>query len=75
MSLKSVFERIEDLTIEEILSDSFVLEIRNVETSNSVIRLYSKKISEFRNLNVTNVLKYIMVFAINEPDMAIDIAR
>ncbi len=75
MSFKSIFERIEDLTIEEILSDSFALEIRNVETSNSVIRLYSKKISDFRNLDVTTVLKYIMVFAINEPDMAIDIAR
>ncbi len=75
MSLKSIFERIEDLTIEEILSDSFALEIKNEEISNSVIRLYSKKISEFRNLSVTTVLKYIMVFAISEPDMAIDIAR
>ena len=63
MSFKSIFERIEDLTIEDILSDSFALEIKNEEISNSVIRLYSKKISEFRNLSVTTVLKYIMVFA------------
>ena len=39
MSFKSIFERIEDLTIEDILSDSFALEIKNEEISNSVIRL------------------------------------
>ena len=75
MSIKNILNSIDELTMEEILTESFVSGMNKEMVSKSDIKLFSNKISKFRECSVNAVLKYITVFAICEPDLAIDIAR
>ena len=75
MSIRNILNCINDFTMEELLTASFVSSMNKEKISISDIKFFSNKISKFRECSINTVLKYITVFAICEPDLAIDIAR
>lgn len=72
MAIKNLIDK---FSIDDVFLEDNINKIRNEEFSKSDVKWLSKKISKYKNSFPNEILKYIFVYALKEPDNAIEIAR